>query len=156
MTTDRILHHINLMVDDLDTAVAFYRDLIGMELDETPDHDFPSQFFKFTNGPQIHMNEFPDAKGLRSHFCIVVNDFNDIFRRMKKAGAIDVEVWGKIRRLDSGAIQMFTRDPSGNLVEITSQPDVVLDEDILGDELLDTAVENNLYYSGRDEHRRGK
>ncbi len=155
MTGQKIMHHINILVDDLDTAVAFYRDVIGVELDETPDHDFPSQFFKFSNGVQIHMNELKDVKPHRAHFCIVVDDFNEIFRRMKKAGVIDIEVWGKIRRLDNGAIQMFTRDPSGNLVEITSQPDVTLDDDILSDDLLDTSAGNHLYASGRNEHRRG-
>lgn len=156
MTISKILHHINVMVDDLDEGVAFFRDIVGLELDETPDHDFPSQFFKFSNGPQIHMNEFKDAKPFRSHFCIVVDDFNEVFRRMKKAGVIDIEPWGKIRRLDSGAIQMFSRDPSGNLVEITSLPDTVIDEDILDDDLVDSSVGNNLYHSGRNEHRRGE
>ena len=52
---------MNILVDDLDKAVPFYRDLVGLELDETPDHDFPSQFFKFANGTQIHMNQFEDA-----------------------------------------------------------------------------------------------
>jgi len=155
MTGNRIIQHVNVMVDDLDEGVAFYRDVIGLELDETPDHDFPSQFFKFANDTQIHMNEYKDSKPFRGHFCIIVDDFNDVFRRMKKAGVIDIEPWGKVRRLDSGAVQMFSRDPSGNLVEIASRRDDVIDQDILDDDLVDVSDNNQLFNSGRNEHRRG-
>ena len=44
MSSNQILQHVNIMVDDLDQGVAFYRDLIGLELDVTPDLDFPAQF----------------------------------------------------------------------------------------------------------------
>ena len=155
MTSGRIIQHVNLMVDDLDEGVAFYRDVVGLELDETPDHDFPSQFFKFDNATQIHMNEFKDAKSSHGHFCMVIDDFNDMFRRMKKAGAIDVEPWGKIRRLGSGAMQMFVRDPSGNLLEFASRPNDEIDLDVLEDDLVDISDDNLLFNSGRDEHRRG-
>ncbi len=37
MTMNNKLHHVNLLVDDLATAVPFYRDLVGLDLDETPD-----------------------------------------------------------------------------------------------------------------------
>lgn len=156
MTKVRNLHHVNLMVDDLDKGVAFYRDIVGLELDDTPDHDFPSQFFKFGNGTQIHMNEFNDDKGFRSHFCIVVDDFGEVFRRMKAAGVIDITPWGKVRRITTGSMQMFARDPSGNLVEIASRPNDVIDPDILGDDLVEISDDNVLFNSGRDEHRRGK
>jgi lactoylglutathione lyase len=151
----KIIQHVNVMVDNLEEGVAFYRDVVGIELDDTPDHDFPSQFFKFANGTQIHMNEFSDGKPFRAHFCIVVDDFNDVFRRMKKADVIDIEPWGKVRRLDSGAMQMFSRDPSGNLVEIASRPGDIIDLDILNDDLVHISDDNQLYQSGRNDHRRG-
>jgi lactoylglutathione lyase len=156
MSSNRILQHINILVDDLDRGVAFYRDLIGLELDVTPDLDFPAQFFKFDGVQQIHLNEFVDERPFRAHFCIVVDDFNRVFRRMKKAGAIDNDPWGKVRRLPSGAMQMFCRDPSGNLVEIASRPADVIDDDILGDsEWVQPGPDNEMYKSGRNEHRRG-
>lgn len=155
MTNARTLHHVNILVDDLAAGVAFYRDLVGLELDDTPDHDFPSQFFRFAGGAQIHMNEFKDARPFRAHFCIVVDDFNAVFRRMEGAGVIDIEPWGKVRRIATGAMQMFARDPSDNLVEIASRPDDIIDAEILASELVDAADDNQLYASGRDEHRRG-
>ncbi len=156
MSEIRNLHHINLMVDDLDKGVAFYRDIVGLELDETPDHDFPSQFFKFGNGCQIHMNEFVDDKPFRGHFCIVVDDFNDVFRRMKAADVIDIKPWGKVRRIATGSMQMFARDPSGNLVEIASRPKDLIDADVLEDAYVEISKDNELFQSGRNEHRRGE
>ena len=155
MSSVNKLHHVNILVDDLDEAVPFYRDLIGLEMDETPDHDFPSQFFKFANGTQIHMNEFEDDRPFRAHFCIVVDDFNAVFQRMKKAGAIDIKPWGKVRRIATGSMQMFTRDPSGNLVEIASRPDDIIDDDLLADDLVNVSDDNQLHHSGRHSHRRG-
>ncbi len=156
MSGTRIIQHVNVMVDNLEEGVAFYRDVLGIELDDTPALDFPSQFFKFSNGTQIHMNEFADVKPYRAHFCIIVDDFNDVFRRMKTAGVIDIETWGKIRRLESGAMQMFSRDPSGNLVEIGSRPGDVIDHDILSDDLVQISDDNLLYQSGRNDPRRGQ
>lgn len=156
MSDSRVLQHVNIMVDNLEEAVPFYRDVIGVELDETPPNDFPSQFFKFDNGTQIHMNEFPDEKPYRAHFCIVVDDFNAVFRRMKKAGVIIIEPWGKVRRLASGSMQMFSRDPSGNMVEIASRPDEVIDQDIIDDDLVHISEDNQLFVSGRNDPRRGE
>lgn len=156
MSDAKILQHINVMVDDLDEGVAFYRDIVGLELDDTPDLDFPSQFFKIGDRTQIHMNEFKDDKPFRAHFCIIVDDFNDTFRRMKKAGVIDVSPWGKVRRLDTGSMQMFARDPSGNLIEIASRASETIDKTILEDDLVHVSDDNTLFQSGRNDPRRGE
>lgn len=135
--TDFHLHHVNVNVDDLDRAVAFYRDVIGLPLDSTPDQGFRSQFFRLGTNQQIHMNEIADSHQFRGHFCIVAPDFVAVFRRAKQAGAIDVQAWGRVRRLPSGAMQMFVRDPAGNLVEIASARDAVIDAALFRDELVE-------------------
>ncbi|MGO1119030.1 VOC family protein [Rhodovibrionaceae bacterium A322] len=155
MTGTRILQHVNIMVDDLETATAFYRDVIGLELDKTPPLDFPAQFFKLGKGAQIHMNEFKDERPFRAHFCLVVDDFNEVFRRLKTAGVIDNDPWGKVRRLPAGSMQMFARDPAGNLVEIASRPGDEIDQDILSDELVEVSHDNDYFKSGRNDPRRG-
>jgi lactoylglutathione lyase len=66
------------------------------------------------------MNEIRDERQFRGHFCLVVPDFMGIFRRAKAANAIDIAAWGKVRQLPNGKMQMFVRDPSGNLIEIAS------------------------------------
>lgn len=135
--TDFQLHHVNVNVDNLDAAVAFYRDVIGLPLDATPDQGFRSQFFRLGAAQQIHMNEIADSHQFRGHFCIVAPDFPAVFRRAKQAGAIDCKPWGRVRRLPSGAMQMFVRDPAGNLVEISSARDAVIDPALFADELVE-------------------
>ena len=137
MTQDAHLHHINVNVDDLDRAVAFYRDVIGLPLDPTPEQGMPSQFFRIGERQQIHMNQVPDTRGFRSHFALEVPDFMAVFERCKAAGAIDVEVWGKVRALPNGKMQMFVRDPDGNLVEIGTPPGVEMDASLFEDELVE-------------------
>jgi lactoylglutathione lyase len=135
--TDFLLHHVNVNVDDLERAVAFYRDVLGLPLDPTPDQGFRSQFFRIGTTQQIHMNEIADSHQFRGHFCLVVPDFAAVFRRAKAAGAIDVKAWGRVRKLPSGAMQMFVRDPAGNLVEIASARDAVIDAALFADPLVE-------------------
>ena len=131
------LQHVNVNVDDLDRAIPFYRDVLGLPLDDTPDQGFRSQFFRIGGGQQIHMNEIADARQFRGHFCLVVPDFQAVFRRAKAAGAIDVAPWGRVRRLPSGKMQMFVRDPSGNLIEIASGDGEALDPALFADPLVE-------------------
>ena len=68
---------------------------------------------------------------------------------MKALGVIDTAPWGKVRQLPDGAIQMFVRDPSGNLVELSSLPDSPIDPAIFDDELYQAGI----YVSGRNDFR---
>ena len=122
--------HVNVLVDDLEAAVKFYRDDLGLEAEETPDFGMPVQFFTLAGGAQLHLNKLPDERPFRAHFALFVNNFSDVFRRMKKIGAIDVTPWGNVRQLPGGGMQMFVRDPSGNLVEIGSPAGVEIDTDV--------------------------
>ncbi len=136
------IHHVNLLVDDIGAATAFYRDVLGLEPDATPDQGFPSQFFRFADGQQLHMNEIKDVRPYRAHFCVVVPDFMAVFRRARAAGALDLEAWGRIRRLPNGKLQMFVRDPSGNLVEVASTPGAPTDPAEMTARYFDDAVGN--------------
>src|SRR5215475_9872275 len=98
-TDDFLIQHVNVNVDDLDAAIPFYRDILGLALDHTPEQGFRSQFFKVGAVQQIHMNEMRDARQFRGHFCLVVQDFMEVFARAKAAKVIDVAPWGKVRQL---------------------------------------------------------
>lgn len=137
MSADGHIQHVNVNVDDLAAAVAFYRDVLGLALDPTPDQGFESQFFRINARQQIHMNVIADARPFRGHFCLEVGDFMGVFRRAKAAGAIDVAPWGRVRALPSGKMQMFVRDPHGNLIEIASAADSVIDPALFRDELVE-------------------
>ncbi len=137
MSTDCHLQHVNVNVDDLASAIAFYRDVIGLPLDPTPDQGFESQFFRINARQQIHLNVIADSRPFRAHFCLEVPDFPGVFRRAKAAGVIDVTPWGRVRQLPGGKMQMFVRDPHGNLLEIGSQAGAVIDPSVLQDPLVE-------------------
>ena len=75
---------------------------------------------------------------------------------MKELGCIDIQPWGKTRWLPNGGMQMFVRDPAGNLLEISCLPSFKdkIDPKILEDEF----YEEGVYKSGRNDARgmRGK
>jgi lactoylglutathione lyase len=127
MPDEFLIQHVNVNVEDLDAAIPFYRDVLGLTLDETPDQGFPCQFFKVGATQQIHMNEMRDERQFRGHFCLVVPDFMAVFARAKAGNVIDVAPWGKVRQLPNGKMQMFVRDPSGNLIEIASSSSESID-----------------------------
>jgi lactoylglutathione lyase len=145
------INHATLIVDDLDAARSFYEDELCLEPLPTYDFDYPAQFYRVNEDQQLHLTEWEDRKSFRGHLCLQVDDFNPVFYRMRELGAIDTEPWGRVRRLPDGPMQMFVRDPAGNLVEITCGPDVSVDEKIFEDDLVEEGA--GLYVSEREDRR---
>lgn len=145
------INHVTLIVDQLETAAEFYEKELGLEVIPAFLFDYPTAFFKINEDQQLHLTEWEDEQSFRGHICVQVDDFNAVFHRMKQLDVIDIKPWGKVRQLPDGAMQMFIRDPSGNLVEISSDPDKQdqLDPAIFEDEL----YEEGLYVSGRNDFR---
>jgi lactoylglutathione lyase len=137
MTPGTRIQHVNLMVDDLARAVEFYGTALGLAPVPTPDMGFPAQFFKINDLQEIHLNELQDVTPERAHFCLRVDDFADQFRRMKARDAIEITTWGKVRRLPSGVVQMFVRDPAGNLIELSCESDQDVDPAIFDEAIFE-------------------
>lgn len=144
------INHVTLIVDNLEEACAFYEQEFGLEPLPAFKLDFPAQFYRINDEQQLHLSEWEDAPSFRGHVCVQVDDFNTVFHRMKEQGRIDIAPWGKVRRLPDGAMQMFIRDPSGNLVEISCSPDTPIDPAILEDKAL---YQEGVYVSNRNDSR---
>lgn len=146
----KAINHATLIVDDLEEARRFYTEVLGLE--ELPAYafDYPVQFYRINDTQQLHITEWQDQPSFRGHICLQVADFNAAFRTFKALGIIDTAPWGKVRRLRDGAMQMFIRDPAGNLIEI-SHPDAgSVDPEILADELVEPG---DVFVSGRGDAR---
>jgi catechol 2,3-dioxygenase-like lactoylglutathione lyase family enzyme len=143
------INHVTLIVDQLETAAEFYEQEMGLEVIPAFVFDYPTAFFKINEEEQLHLTEWEDAQSFRGHICFMVDDFNPFFRRVKELGIIDTKPWGKVRQLPDGAMQMFIRDPSGNLLEVSSPPGYKVDPTIFEDEL----YQEGLYVSGRNDFR---
>jgi catechol 2,3-dioxygenase-like lactoylglutathione lyase family enzyme len=146
------IHHVTLIADNLEETCAFYEREFNLQpLPAFAKLDFPAQFYRINEYQQLHISEFPDSHSFRGHVCFQVDDFNATFWRMKELGVVDTAPWGKVRRLPDGALQMFVRDPSGNLVEISGVPGTPVDDQFMSDELVQEGV--GVYVSGRNETR---
>ncbi len=145
------INHVTLVVDHLEVAAQFYEHEMGLEPIPAFVFDYPTAFFKINETQQLHLTEWVDAQSFRGHICVVVDDFNTMFYRMKDLGIIDIRPWGKVRQLPDGAMQMFVRDPSENLIEISSNPSEkeLIHSAIFKDEL----YQEGLYVSGRNDFR---
>jgi lactoylglutathione lyase len=137
MSTGNRIQHVNLMVDDIDAAIEFYGVQLGLEAVFTPELGFRAQFFKINDLQEIHVNELSDVTPERAHFCLRVDDFAAQFRRMKALGAIEIKTWGKVHRLPSGVMQMFVRDPAGNLIELSCEADQYVDPAIFDEAIFE-------------------
>ncbi len=124
------LQHVNILVDDLDAAIHFYADVVGLPQKPAPPLRFPTAFFSIGSSQELHINQAPDLRPERAHFCLRVDDFNAVFRRALSTGCIDVTTWGPMRRLPTGVMQLFIRDPSGNLVEVACDADQPVDAEL--------------------------
>jgi YD repeat-containing protein len=73
---------------------------------------------------QLHLFLDEDRAPAGHHFALDVDDFEAVYRRAKETGAhVESGNYSTVRELPDGAVQMYVRDPAGNLVEI-NWPDV--------------------------------
>ena len=135
------IHHVNVMVDDLAVATEFYTQVLGLEPAPTPELGFPAQFFKVADGQEIHVNELGDVHPERSHFCLRLTDFNAVFGRALELGIFETDTWGKVRRLPTGVMQAFVRDPAGNLIEISCSSEQLVDPAIFELDIFEVPAE---------------
>ncbi|MET0004502.1 MAG: VOC family protein [Candidatus Thiodiazotropha sp.] len=114
------LHHVSLLVADTRRSLAFYRDLLGLEVDPArPDLGFPGAWLK-VGDLQIHLLELdnpdalaerPEHGGRDRHAAFMVDDFKAMRAKLDQAG-IDYTM------SRSGREALFCRDPDQNTIEL--------------------------------------
>ena len=114
------LHHGSVLVQDVETALAFYCDMLGMEVDDArPDLGYPGAWLK-AGDAQLHLLELPNPDpvsnrpqhaGRDRHLAFLVSGLDDIVATLDRAGVACS--WSK-----SGRRAIFIRDPDGNGLEL--------------------------------------
>jgi catechol 2,3-dioxygenase-like lactoylglutathione lyase family enzyme len=128
------INHVSIPCRDLDESEAFYRDVFGLERIPSPAIRRPVRWLKLGKH-QLHLMQMPDEEPLEGqHFGFNVDDFEAAFRKLRDLGALDDETHTHtIWELPDGSVQMYARDPAGNLIEI-NWPDVTtLDRAVVGE-----------------------
>ena len=127
MSTDRQLHQIGIAVSDMDAAVDFYKDLLGLPLIHRFTAGVRLAFFDL-GGPRLMVEESEETNS-QSLFYVY---FDDLERQVHELKAAGVEVVEDVRRVyqdDTGIFGeagqseylAFVLDPSGNKVGLMNR-----------------------------------
>ena len=125
--------HVSISARDLDESVRFYEDFFGMEEVPSPDFSSPVRWLR-VGGLQLHLFLDERPAPTRHHFALDVDDFEEVYRKAQGTGAqVASGNYSTVRELPDGAVQMYIKDPAGNLVEV-NWPDVnTLDRKLIGE-----------------------
>lgn len=125
------LNHVSVNAHDLEESLRFYEELFGMERLPTYGFAFPTQFLRLGR-LQLHVFQREDAIPVYQHFGIDVDDFEAVYARAEEMDIFEKDAFfNHIYELPDGSVQMYIRDPAGNLIEI-DWPDVTtLDRSIV-------------------------
>ena len=127
------LNHVSISARDLEESARFYEEVFGLERLPTPTFDNRVIWFRLGNG-QLHLFQQRDDEAPRNHhFGLEVDDFEAFYLRLTELGIRDSATLGPIRELPSGNVQLYLRDPGGNLVEIDWPDASTLDRTIVSD-----------------------
>jgi len=112
------LNHVSVVAHDLGASLRFDVDELGLEPVATPNFGFPVAWLR-AGDLQLHLFERPGEPPSHAHFGLEVDDVMAVYRRMKELGALDHDTFGNcMYELPDGGLQIYVRDPAGNLVEL--------------------------------------
>ena len=109
--------HASVHAVDLEESVRFYTDVFAMR--RIPSPDFPDMEVEWLAFGDVQLHVFkrdvpaPDFH----HVGLDVDDFEAAYRVACERELFDGGA-PRVRELNDGALQMYLRDPAGNLVEV--------------------------------------
>lgn len=127
------VNHVSISAPDLAASARFYRELFGLEELPTPNFGFPVRWLR-VGDLQLHLFQRPAQAPSHHHVALTVDDFETVYLRAREMGILDQAAFGHhIYELPDHNVQMYVRDPGGNLIEI-DWPDVrSLDREVITD-----------------------
>jgi catechol 2,3-dioxygenase-like lactoylglutathione lyase family enzyme len=116
-------NHLSIGSKRLEESIRFYESVLGMERIPTYNFGFKTQYMR-CGSLQLHIFELDDHVPVFQHFAVDVDDFHAAYDSAKALGALDSTTFrNAVNELPDGSVQMYLRDPGGNLVEI-DWPDI--------------------------------
>jgi len=114
------IHHVSLVVADVQASLVFYREILCLEADpQRPDIGYPGAWLN-VGAQQIHLLQVPNPDpvsgrpahvGRDRHAAFTVRDLDMVVQRLQAAAV-------PFTRSRSGRLAVFFRDPDGNGVEL--------------------------------------
>src|SRR4029078_2993689 len=138
--------HVSIVATALDESARFYEELFGME--RIPTAKFPEPVLWMRSGTnQLHLFTADETARVRAHVAFDVDDFDAVYAKAKEMGILDSSAFGSpLRTHPAGWVQLYLRDPAGNLLEVdwpdasTLSAETRADASELGDQEGDAAL----------------
>jgi catechol 2,3-dioxygenase-like lactoylglutathione lyase family enzyme len=125
------LNHVSVPATDFDASLHFYVDVLGLERIPAPNFGFRVEWLR-AGDLQLHLYERGDgaAPSQAQHVGLTVDDFMAVYRRVRARDVDEPQPYFRgVYELPGGGVQMYTRDPEGNLVELDHPDAGVVDRD---------------------------
>jgi catechol 2,3-dioxygenase-like lactoylglutathione lyase family enzyme len=111
------INHVSINALNLRESADFYVDLLGAEPIATPNFGLPVQWLALGR-TQLHLFERDLKPPHYHHLGITVDDVEPVYRAAERRGAFDDQAFGnRLVELPGDVVQLYVRDPAGNLVE---------------------------------------
>ncbi len=112
------MNHFTILTNDVDGAVDFYDELLGLTAGPRPNFDFPGAWLYAGGAPILHViGGRPKSElkpGVIDHMAFTGRDLSGTLAKLKARG---IEHTCR-RQVGSGTWQVFLHDPNGAKVEI--------------------------------------
>lgn len=130
-----MVHHVSLVVSDLERSIGFYQRAFGLRRLNRPPFRTPGAWLE-SGALQIHLVENRDGS-FRPHATVDNNDWHFAFRTdqfdaildhllaigfREDAGAEEPDRILVLRQGLAGFPQLYIRDPDNNIIEINGAP----------------------------------
>jgi catechol 2,3-dioxygenase-like lactoylglutathione lyase family enzyme len=126
------INHVSVNALNLEESVQFYEDLLGAERLETPNFGLPVQWLGLGR-TQLHLFERDLHPTSHHHFAITVDDIEPVYRAAERRNAFDHDAFGNnLVELPGDIVQLYVRDPAGNLMEVDQHGVERLPDDLRG------------------------
>jgi catechol 2,3-dioxygenase-like lactoylglutathione lyase family enzyme len=118
MPTDAQINHVSVNARNLSESVEFYVELLEAVLIATPNFGLPVQWLALGE-TQLHLFERVLEPTSHHHFGVTVDDLERAYRVADRRGAFDHTSFGNhLVLLPGDVVQLYLRDPAGNLLEL--------------------------------------
>jgi catechol 2,3-dioxygenase-like lactoylglutathione lyase family enzyme len=112
------INHVSINARDLSESVDFYTDLLGAEPIPTPNFGLPVQWLALGR-TQLHLFERDLQPTSHHHLGITVDDLAAVYRVAERRQCFERQTFGNhLVLLPGDLVQLYIRDPTGNLVEL--------------------------------------
>lgn len=114
------INHLAVPVDDVAQATAFYEDWFDAQVVPSPTFTVPVAWV-LLGDLQLHLVTRPGFASEGYHFSLAIEDrdqFEALYRRATEEGVSDSETFQHhLYQTTAGVVQLYLKDPSGNIVE---------------------------------------